>query len=269
MRPDVVAACAPWRLAWPDRAAAGRAGDRLGRGTGASLEFVDFRDYTPGDDLRHVDWRAYARTDALQVRLFREEVAPHVDLIVDVSASMASTPAKAAALRDLASGLAHLAERSGARTKVLEAGGGALDDLEGLAPAGPGRGALLPRLPLRPRSVRVVLSDFLVPDDPVPLLRGLAAGGAHVVAIQLLDPWEADPVAEGPATLVDVEDGARLDLDLDAATLDRYRVRLGRLTEDVSRATRAVAGRFASVRAGDLPKMLREGLSPAGVVEPA
>ena len=269
MRPDVVAACGPWRLAWPDRAAAGRAGDRLGRGTGASLEFVDFRDYTPGDDLRHVDWRAYARTDALQVRLFREEVAPHLDLIVDASGSMASTPAKAQAARDLAQAIAHLAERSGARTKVHEAGGGPIDDLDVLACAGRDRGGLLPRVPMRPRSVRVILSDFLVPDDPGPRIRALQAGGAHVIALQLLDPWEADPAADGPTTLVDVEDDARLDLELDRTTIERYRVRLARLTDDVSRATRALGGRFATVRAASLPKMLREGLAPAGVVEPS
>ena len=174
VRPDVVAACAPWRLAWPDRAAAGRAGDRLGRGTGASLEFVDFRDYTPGDDLRHVDWRAYARTDALQVRLFREEVAPHVDLIVDGSASMASTPAKAAALRDLASCLvaprrtvrrADEGPRGGRRRARRPRGphpGGARPRRAAAAPAA--AAAQRPRRPLRlPRARR--------PGAPPPVAR--------------------------------------------------------------------------------------------------
>ena len=88
MRPDVVAACGPYRLVVPSTALSGGAGDRMGRGTGASLEFTDFRDYVAGDDLRHVDWRAYARTDGLKVRLFRDEVAPHLDLVLDVSASI-------------------------------------------------------------------------------------------------------------------------------------------------------------------------------------
>ena len=91
MRPDVVAACGPYRLVVPSTALSGGAGDRMGRGTGASLEFTDFRDYVAGDDLRHVDWRAYARTDGLKVRLFRDEVAPHLDLVLDVSTVAATT----------------------------------------------------------------------------------------------------------------------------------------------------------------------------------
>ena len=39
----------------------------------------------PGDDLRHVDWAAYARSDSLNIRLYREEVAPRLDLLIDVA----------------------------------------------------------------------------------------------------------------------------------------------------------------------------------------
>ena len=77
-----------YRLGLPPRAAGG-AGTTLGRRAGSSLEFRDYRDYHPGDDLRHVDWNAYARSDQLSVKLYREEVTPHVDLIVDGSRSMA------------------------------------------------------------------------------------------------------------------------------------------------------------------------------------
>ena len=69
----------------------GRDGDQLGRGTGASLEFQDRRSYVAGDDLRHLDWRAYARTDQLMLRLYREEILPHVEIVVDASRSMATS----------------------------------------------------------------------------------------------------------------------------------------------------------------------------------
>ncbi len=269
MRPDVSAACAPWRLAIPAHALSGRFGDRMGQGTGSSLEFTDFRPYVPGDDVRHVDWRAYARTDALHVRLFREEVAPYVDVVVDTSASMAVTPLKARAAVDLADAFEELAARSGSKARRYAAGGLRLGDGEALSLKGGDPGGLLPRSALVPRSLRVVISDFLVPEDPAPRLRALAAGGAHLYVVHLLDPWEADPSLEGTATLVDVEDGSRLDADLAREAVARYRGRLAVLKDDVSRATKGVAGTHALVLAADLPRMLRVSLAPEGVVEPS
>src|SRR5574342_1130577 len=55
---------------------------------GTSLEFADYRRYSPGDDLRYLDWGIYARSDRLYVKLFREEVDLFVYLFVDASASM-------------------------------------------------------------------------------------------------------------------------------------------------------------------------------------
>src|SRR5437773_5559164 len=80
----------------------GQAGVAVGQKAGSSLEFRDYRDYQPGDDLRHVDWNAFARSDVLTVKLFREEVTPHLDLLVDDSRSMAlEGSAKARATRGL------------------------------------------------------------------------------------------------------------------------------------------------------------------------
>ena len=60
---------AAFRLTMPRTPIGGRIGERLGSGTGSSLEFQDYRPYAPGDDLRHVDWAAYARSELLAVRL--------------------------------------------------------------------------------------------------------------------------------------------------------------------------------------------------------
>ncbi len=269
VRPDLERACAPYRLALPGRTSAGRSGERLGRGPGSSLEFLDFRDYVPGDDLRHVDWRAYARTDALKVRLFREEVSPHLDVVVDPSASMGSTPAKDRASRDLVEALVALGVRAGGHPRRLEAGAGPFEDADGLRFHGRDDAGLLPRVPLRPRSLRAVVSDFLTPADPAPMLRRLADGAAYLYVLQVLDPWEAEPAPEGAVTLVDVEDGARVELVLDAPTVTAYRTRLDRLCGAVERAVRSLGGTYARVLAAPPADMLRGALLPAGVVEPA
>src|SRR5215207_6090681 len=101
----------------------GRAGERLGAGLGASLEFEDYRPYGPGDDLRHVDWAAYARTETLAVRLYRDEVAPRVDVVLDNSRSMAVTVEKRRAHGDLSGLLACACASTVADTRVITASG--------------------------------------------------------------------------------------------------------------------------------------------------
>jgi uncharacterized protein (DUF58 family) len=268
MRPELFQACLPYALVLPTTPLQGLAGMRLGRGTGSSLEFMDFRDYVPGDDLRHVDWRAYARTDRLQVRLYREEIAPVVDVVADLSASMAVTEAKLRALRDLVEALASWARESGSRARRLSAGG-EFADAETVACDGPADPAALLRLPLRARSMRVLVSDFLFPADPAPLIRSLAAGGAGLHVVQLLDPWERSPDTRVPLTLVDSETGERRELHLGSKALAGYRERLERLRAGVERAARAVGARYALVVAGEPAVMFREALLPQGIVAPA
>lgn len=68
----------------------GGSGDFAGAGTGSSMDFQDHRNYVPGDDPRHINWQAYARTGQYTMKLYREEVRPVIDLICDVSPSMLS-----------------------------------------------------------------------------------------------------------------------------------------------------------------------------------
>jgi uncharacterized protein (DUF58 family) len=267
VRREARAAAAPYRLALPSLPAAGTSGERLGRGTGSSLEFLEFRDYVPGDDLRHLDWRAYARTDRLQVRLFREEVAPTLDVVADLSPSMATTPGKEAALRDLLEAATCWMSASGGRGRLLAAGGDRFEDPDAVALSEAPSG-LLPRTPLRPRGLRMLVSDFLFPDDPAPSIRRLADGAAHVYVLQVLDPWEASPTPQGPVTLLDCEGPGRLDLVLDQVAVARYRSRLAALRESVARAARAAGGTYALVLAGPPAEMFREHLLPQRVVEP-
>jgi uncharacterized protein (DUF58 family) len=267
VRPECARAAAAFRLALPGHPLGGRLGDRLGKGAGSSLEFMDFRDYVPGDDLRHVDWSAYARTDQLKVRLYREEIAPALDIIVDVSPSMAVTPAKRTALEDLVEAAATWTVRAGGIPRRIAGGGLPFERWSEIDCSGVDQ--FTPRAPLRGRAMRMVVSDFLHPVDPGPRIRKLSAGASHLYVLQLLDPWEVDPGADGATTLIDCERATRLDIVLDERTVARYRRRLQRLTASVERAVRSVAGTFAVVRADAPAPMFREQLLPQGVVEPA
>ena len=63
-------------------------GERRSKRRGESVEFADYRNYVPGDDLRFLDWNIYARLDRLFLKLFLEEEDLHVSVLVDVSKSM-------------------------------------------------------------------------------------------------------------------------------------------------------------------------------------
>ena len=75
--------------------------------------------YVPGDDLRHVDWAAYARSEVLAVRLYREEVAPRIDLVLDISRSMGVTEPKRRAYGELAGLLACACASTVADSRII------------------------------------------------------------------------------------------------------------------------------------------------------
>ena len=234
----------------------GASGDLLGRGAGSSMEFHDRRPYAPGDDVRHIDWRALAKTDEVLVRVHREEVAPRLDLFVDVSRSMATTEGKAQRAVDLAAVLAQSARGGGYDVRLVALGDRALrvspDELalEGLTfdskrPLGdltPEAGA-----EVRPSSVRLVVSDFLVSADPAHLVRPFGHGAGRVGLLQVLSPEDADPSAFGALRLEDSERDEIREVVIDQAALQRYRDRLARLQAGLAEATQRHGGLFLTL----------------------
>ncbi|MEX1096738.1 MAG: DUF58 domain-containing protein [Planctomycetales bacterium] len=277
--PEVRRIVETYGLGLPRTPAAGRTGELLGRGTGASLEFQEYREYLPGDDIRHVDWCAYARSDQLMVRLYREEISPRFEILLDASRSMnTGDGTKSRVARQLAATFALLAGRLGAKPALITlgdepgdpAGSDGLARLETLAFDGvaPITEGLRPgRVRLARQSVRVLISDFLFPHDPEPLLRRLAGDASALWVLQLLSRWEAAPEAAGGRRLVDIENGASIDLVLDRRTIANYRERLARLQADLSRACRRVHADFVILQADKgLSGICRDELCAAGIL---
>src|SRR5438046_10166782 len=99
-------------------------GERRSRKRGQSVEFADFRNYTPGDDFRLIDWNAYARLDRFMLRLFVAEEELTLILFVDLSGSMDwGSPIKAVTARRLAVGLGVVARapRSAGMRSITQA----------------------------------------------------------------------------------------------------------------------------------------------------
>ena len=224
----------------------GLKGGRRSVKRGQSVEFADYRDYTPGDDLRQLDWNVYARLEKLFVKLFVEEEDITVTLLLDASASMATgrpdklTFAKRAAAALGYIGLASedrvavspLTGRIARRRAALRGSGRVfrlLADLSSIQPAeGPTDLVAAARhaaAQLHGRGVVVLLSDLLDPGaDRV--IRELAATGSELIVLHVLSPDELDPALEGDLRLVDTETGDRVDITADLATIDAYKDRL-------------------------------------------
>jgi uncharacterized protein (DUF58 family) len=267
---------ARFRLALPRTPVGGRVGERLGAGTGSSLEFQDYRSYAPGDDLRHVDWAAYARSEVLAVRLYREEVAPRIDLVLDVSRSMAVTDGKLRAYGELAGLLACASAATAGDTRTITAAARdperllRPEDIERVLACDAALSALEEaHLPFRRRSLRLVVSDFLFPHDPDVLVPRLARDGASLAIVQLTLRDESDPAAEGGLRLVDVEGRGEIDMVVDEAAVRDYRARFSRLRAGLSRAARRAGAGFVHVVAGTPVRDAARALAAAGVLEAA
>lgn len=224
---------AGWRLCRPESAARGVAGVLLGKRPGSSVEFMDHRDYQPGDDIRRIDWAAFGRSDRLSIRLYREENAPRLDLIVDATRSMdLPGTGKAAAVATLAGMLLEAAQGAGFSPFLWLAGPAGLRPVrqargDGMALALDFAEAGTPRIVDRAArlgagSVRVLISDLLWPVAPELVVRHLAAGAASACVIQVMAQSEAEPPKVGAVRLHDHESGEERQIHVDAAIAKAY-----------------------------------------------
>lgn len=234
----VAAAAKRLRLGLDPRRRRHGAGSRLGSGPGASLEFHDHRSYMPGDDLRHLDWGVFARSDQLVLRRHRVEVSPILELLIDASLSMDADLHKFSHAAAIAALLGTLAEMDGARPRVwalgdgprrLGGGGGSQawrTELRGLTASGAAGPSGKPP-PLQAGSDRVLISDGLAPEGGAALVRHLGAGAGRLCLLHVMTRAERSPEPLGAVRLEDVEGGV-LDLVHDDAVCTAYRERLAR-----------------------------------------
>ena len=213
---------------------------------GFSVEFAEYRQYLPGDDLSTLDWKVYARSDRHYVKKFEEETNLECHILLDVSASMGYRGGAAMSKVEygsvLAASLAYLMHRQRDATGLIEfderitrrlpasARPGHLHAillaLEKIAPGAKSDvGRPLHQLAeaLGKRSLVVLISDLL--DDPETVVRGLKHlrfRGTDVIVFQVLDPHEIEFPFRGAARFTDVESH-------DQVTADPARVRDGYL----------------------------------------
>ena len=203
---------------------------------GFSLEFAEYRAYTPGDDLRHVDWNLFARTERCYLKRYRGETNTQLTILLDASNSMkfsSHAVNKMDYARYMAASLAYLAlhnqhdpvgliafddevrnyirpsTRLGQLYRVLAG----LEQAEPAARTDFGKPMRHFQQFLNRRGIVLVISDFYEqPETIVKAIEPLRFHGSEVVLFHVLDPKEIYPEMKGPAILVDLETDRKLEV---------------------------------------------------------
>jgi hypothetical protein len=210
-------------------------GGILSKLAGSSLEFHEHRPYTLGDDPRFIDWGASAKTGETFVKVFRDEVAPLLDLIVDVSNSVSIDPKKESRIWEIVYWIVEWGRSVGVVPHIFliadQYQSLLLEELFSYRVVCKSRGAntypssLLQQLPLRKHSLRVMTSDFLWPEDPERTLRVLSSG-ALLFAPRVRS--EEEPEWSGNIVLADNESNEEVSLASSRSFLEDYTSRYKR-----------------------------------------
>lgn len=251
-------------------------GERRSTKRGTSVEFADYRDYAPGDDLRRLDWNVYARLERPFIKLMEEEEDLAVHLLVDGSRSMdwgAGELNKLSFALRLAGALGSIGLSAGDRLSAafLQAPGEAA--ARAATVYGPSRGpAALTRyleylqaqraggitdlnrslrdysLGGRRAGLAFLISDLFAPGGYEEGCRRLQGRGYEMAIIHVLSPDEIDPPLAGDLRLVDVETGETQEVSLDGGLRDLYRQRVEAWQAEIETYCRKHNIRYLPVR---------------------
>ncbi|HSN97226.1 MAG TPA: DUF58 domain-containing protein [Candidatus Nanopelagicales bacterium] len=216
--------------------------ERRTKKTGSGVEFADHRDYTPGDDIRYLDWSAYQRFDRLLIRLYEEEEDLAIYFIVDTSASMAfGDGEKLRHAKRLAAALAYVGLANLDRIAIVTAA----DEISGRMPSTRGKARIFRIFRFlrgaraegetdlgeamktfvaqhKRRGLAVLISDLY---DPAGFERGinvLRYNKFEPFVLHVVDPREARPDLRGDVRVYDCESGEEREVTVTAKVLERY-----------------------------------------------
>jgi uncharacterized protein (DUF58 family) len=255
---------------------------------GFSQEFAEYRAYSPGDDLRSVDWNVYARTERLYLKRYRGETNSLLTILLDASNSMqfgSHRVNKMDYARYLAASLFYLAihgqrdaaglitfddeirnyirpsTRQGQLHRLLAG----LEQAEARARTDFSKPMRYFQELLKRRGIVLIVSDFWEsPESIVRTIEPLRFHGNEVVLFHVLDPEDVHPKLNGPAILVDMETQQHLEVTPDY-TKNEYREKIAAHLTDLRDRTQAAGmGYYLLMTDRPLDEALREYLTLRG-----
>jgi len=227
-------------------------GERRSVKRGTSIEFADYRNYAPGDDLRRLDWNIYARLGRPLTRLYEDEEDLAVHLLLDCSASMdwgEGDAHKFNFARRLIAGLGYVSLTTNDRLVIGSMGGEQFGPARGrnysisllnymVKLKAAGRidiNAALKDYALksgRP-GLTIIVSDLFTPNGFIDGINALLSKGHEIVLIHVLSPDEIEPPLAGDLRLIDVETGGVQEVSIDGGMRDLYIKRVQAWREDI------------------------------------
>jgi len=244
-------------------------GEHLAAKGGTSTEFCDYRDYTPGDDVRFVDWNIFARIERPYLKQFHHEEELHVAIVLDASNSMLFEE-KFTLGRRVAAGMGVVGLRGNEKVSVTIVGQGQphrlqpssgrtsmrklFAFLEGNEPGGDVPFDLGIEAFLRRHSGRgavILISDFLSTADFLRAFNLLNGSGLEIFALQILGPSELAPEVTGDLRFVDSETHGMLDITSAGDLLALYHEYREGHAARLAELCRQRNGRFLTVGATD------------------
>ena len=260
-------------------------GERASLRKGSSLEFSDYREYLPGDDIRSIDWNVYARTDRLFLKLFLEDESKPVYFVVDASASMNfGEPTKFEYARAFAFAMSYVSLLNYDRPRILIVQNesfhsiamtslprffSSVQQMENYETGGETRwSAALKKIALSnfPKGIYFLLSDYYSLDgwDGMKLL---AAGGNELHCLQTLTEEELEPSFRGDLRLIDSETEADSEVSITPSVLKRYQTRLSEMQESLKQAAFHSMASFYIIRTSvPLESLIARDLRQSGVL---
>ena len=247
-------------------------GEHLSGRGGTSMEFSDYRDYSPGDDLRFIDWNIFARLQRPYLKLYRVEEEMHLLIIIDASNSM-MFEGKFRLAQQIAAAYGVMGLYGNERVSVY-----VLNQRESAMPlnfpASAGRGSMKKLFNFleniegggttaldegidevlkfhKGKGVAVLLSDFLTFGNLHRPMNALYSNGLEICAIQILAPSEIEPELESDLRFIDSETDLSLDITSGGDLLSVYHEYKDNFIRELEEIARQRSGRFTSISSSD------------------
>lgn len=250
----------------------GRSGMRKSAAKGSSVEFADFREYVPGDDIRRIDWNTYGRMNKLFVKLFIEEREAYYSIIVDNSSSMDfGEPDKGMCAARLAGAISYMALNNLDRVRLSAICGEKVTNskdftgrqgfnkavawLENISFDGSTdlHGSVR-KIPFHQKGVTVLVSDLFSQgttdeniESIIDTIRYLRYMKQEVLILHVLSPEEMKPGLEGTIGLIDSETGDIMKITATSHLCNQYKRVLERFCSRIAETAKCYQAHYIPV----------------------